>query len=62
MANLWITGDSWGVLDKELPHSHWVNYYKQHYKLENVYCLARQGISQDMINYMTHSVIRNTEW
>ena len=62
MANLWVTGDSWGVLDKELPHSHWVNYYKQHYKLENVYCLARQGISQDMINYMTHSVIRNTEW
>jgi len=62
MANLWITGDSWGVLDKELPHTHWVNFYKEHYGLKNIYCLARQGIAQDMINYITHSVIRNTKW
>jgi hypothetical protein len=62
MANLWITGDSWGVLDKELPESHWVNYYAKHYNLKNIYCLARQGIAQDMINYMTHCVIKNTAW
>jgi hypothetical protein len=62
MANLWVTGDSWGVLDKELPHTHWVNYYAKHYKLENIYCLARQSISQDMINYMTHCVVKNIPW
>lgn len=62
MANLWITGDSWGVLDKDAPDSHWVNYYKQHYKLENIYCLARQGISQDMINYITSCVVKNIKW
>lgn len=62
MANLWVTGDSWGVLDKEFPHSHWINYYKQHYKLKNIYCLARQSIAQDMINYMTSCVVKNIQW
>ena len=62
MANLWITGDSWGVLDNHEPQSHWVNYYAQHYNLKNIYCLARSGISQDMINYITECVIKNVEW
>jgi len=62
MANLWVTGDSWGVLDKQLPHTHWVNFYAEKYKLDNIYCLARAGISQDMINYMTHCVVKNVEW
>lgn len=62
MANLWITGDSWGVLCADNPNSHWVNHYAKHYKLKNIYCLARAGISQDMINYITHSVVRNIDF
>ena len=62
MANLWITGDSWGVLDPKEPKSHWVNFCAQHYNLKNIYCLARSGISQDMINYITECVIKNVNW
>lgn len=62
MANLWITGDSWGVLDYKEPETHWVNFYAEHYNLKNIYCLARSGISQDMINYITECVIKNVPW
>ena len=58
MANLWITGDSWGMLDKTLPDTHWVNFYKEHFNLKNMYCLAEQGLAQDMINFTTHNVIK----
>jgi|TARA_B110000444_G_C18770581_1_gene562279 hypothetical protein len=62
MANLWITGDSWGMLDKTLPDTHWVNFYKEHFNLKNMYCLAEQGLAQDMINFTTHNVIKNRPW
>ena len=62
MANLWVTGDSWGTLDDDYPDTHWLNVFKQKHELKNIYCLAKPGMAQDAINYLTHCVVRNTEW
>tara|TARA_B100001057_G_scaffold136568_1_gene136179 strand:- start:5748 stop:6446 length:699 start_codon:yes stop_codon:yes gene_type:complete len=62
MANLWITGDSWGTLDDQEPDTHWINFFKQKHELKNIYCLAKPGMAQDAINYLTHCVVKNTRW
>lgn len=62
MADLWITGDSWGTLDNDEPETHWVFQYKEKYNLENVYCLAKPGMAQDAINYLTYCVVKNIQW
>ena len=38
MANLWVTGDSWGSLDDQEPDTHWLNFFKDKHKLKNIYC------------------------
>ena len=62
MANLWVTGDSWGSLDDQEPDTHWLNFFKDKHELKNIYCLAKPGMAQDAINYLTHCVIKNIQW
>lgn len=62
MANLWVTGDSWGSLDDQEPDTHWLNFFKDKHELKNIYCLAKPGMAQDAINYLTHCVVKNIQW